>query len=476
MIRIITEAKADFDRFIQLCSDVTAKKFQKVKTGDGEEEWGRRYREYYQRKIDQFNKVKGNASPPYNDITYWYKAIKDAHDKGNGLNMIETFEAYIDGIMHNAEFKKQFRNIFPSSLVRRFEKYKNMLPIQDQLYSTWVREYTTSTENGQEELEQKLRKMLKDVAGYSEEEMQEINKGAELLYNKDGWKIYRITEYLTAEYYGQGTGWCICGNYPGSEYRGIKHFNDYIVCTDPDGYFFALCDDGRKFCFFFGSDGFEAWDGTDGRDDEKSALPLDFPQDFAEWFYKEFGMRLRILKPTDTEEQQREVIMEFLQTNGASINWVFYSHNPKRLSLEALVEGFVQYKGMNDKEAIRFDLNNEIKANPFVYSDLFNDLWEYCDENGIENEATQMKLSGFYALSSAEARQLLQRHIDEIVAYYLEYCDTFYEYIEKHTEGRSLEYFVKSVLAEEFNESLAITESIMLSGQGKQMCDIIQNM
>lgn len=119
---------------------------------------------------------------------------------------------------------------------------------------------------------------------------------------------------------------------------------------------------------------------------------------------------------------------------------------------------------MNDKEAIRFDLNNEIKANPFVYSDLFNDLWEYCDENGIENEATQMKLSGFYALSSAEARQLLQRHIDEIVAYYLEYCDTFYEYIEKHTEGRSLEYFVKSVLAEEFNESLAITESIMLSG------------
>lgn len=56
----------------------------------------------------------------------------------------------------------------------------------------------------------------------------EASKGAELLYNQDGWKVYHITTYPASVKYGKNTQWCIAGSKRWSNgERGEEYFNDY---------------------------------------------------------------------------------------------------------------------------------------------------------------------------------------------------------------------------------------------------------
>ena len=64
-------------------------------------------------------------------------------------------------------------------------------------------------------------------------------RGAELIYQDDLWKVYRITTYSAAKIYGSGTKWCITGRYEGHEGRGEEYFYQYIEDYDLDnGYYF----------------------------------------------------------------------------------------------------------------------------------------------------------------------------------------------------------------------------------------------
>ena len=76
------------------------------------------------------------------------------------------------------------------------------------------------------------------------------SEGAELIYQDDLWKVYKITTYPAAQLYGSGTTWCITGRYNGHEERGEEYFNDYINENDLDGgYYFYIKNDGKtKFC------------------------------------------------------------------------------------------------------------------------------------------------------------------------------------------------------------------------------------
>lgn len=79
--------------------------------------------------------------------------------------------------------------------------------------------------------------------------------GAKLIYNKDGWKVYRITTYQAARLYGKNTKWCISGNYPGHEDRGQRYFDHYIETGDlDDGYYFYIKGDD-KYCLLRKKDG-----------------------------------------------------------------------------------------------------------------------------------------------------------------------------------------------------------------------------
>ena len=76
------------------------------------------------------------------------------------------------------------------------------------------------------ELEDRLSEL--QSAKTRKEKDEESSKGAELVYNKDGWKVYHITTYPAAVKYGKGTQWCIAGSkrWANGE-KGEEYFNDY---------------------------------------------------------------------------------------------------------------------------------------------------------------------------------------------------------------------------------------------------------
>ena len=96
----------------------------------------------------------------------------------------------------------------------------------------------------------------------------EAKKGSKLIYDKNGWKVYRITTYEAAVYYGKNTKWCITGNYDGYEEYGRSYFNDYIEDYNLDGgYYFYIKNNNEKYCLLREEDGAisSIWDAKDNQ-------------------------------------------------------------------------------------------------------------------------------------------------------------------------------------------------------------------
>lgn len=114
---------------------------------------------------------------------------------------------------------------------------------------------------------QELRDFLMDLhLTRSNSEQRRLDKsGADLVYNKDGWKIYKINTYDAAKYYGKGTKWCISGNYPGQESKGEAYFNDYKNLGVKD-YYFIINPENHKWCYLYANANFPEsvlWDEKD---------------------------------------------------------------------------------------------------------------------------------------------------------------------------------------------------------------------
>ena len=90
------------------------------------------------------------------------------------------------------------------------------------------------------------------------------------IYNHDGWRVYRITTYEAAVYYGFNTKWCITGRYPTGELSGEQFFNDYIDDYDLDGgYYFYIKNGTEKYCLLRKENGEveSVWDAKDNKYD-----------------------------------------------------------------------------------------------------------------------------------------------------------------------------------------------------------------
>lgn len=108
------------------------------------------------------------------------------------------------------------------------------------------------------------------------------DSGATLIYDKDGWKVYKITTYKAAQLYGKGTKWCITGNYRGHEEQGEEYFDAYIRSRKLDGgYYFYISDDNDKYCLLKKKDGTidSIWMANDKRTSSANILKVrpDFP-------------------------------------------------------------------------------------------------------------------------------------------------------------------------------------------------------
>lgn len=159
----------------------------------------------------------------------------------------------------------------------------------------------------------------------------EAKQGAKLLYNKNGWKIYRIDTYEAATYYGKNTKWCISGNYPGSEGQGQEYFDDYKNNGVID-YYFIISPDNHKWCYLHTEDGFkdsvlwnEVDDGfTDIRDDEIPDFPADamevmpgFKEHFKVMTTSEQRLRSDVIRThvLDYTEETRDILKNYSTVN-----------------------------------------------------------------------------------------------------------------------------------------------------------------
>lgn len=107
-------------------------------------------------------------------------------------------------------------------------------------------------------------------------------QGADLLYDEDGWKVYKINTYDSAKYYGKGTKWCISGNYAGQEEQGQYYFNEYLS-RGVNGYYFIINPFGEKWCWLDVDAEFKdapLWDEEDnGVTNTRSVyMPNNFPE------------------------------------------------------------------------------------------------------------------------------------------------------------------------------------------------------
>lgn len=73
-------------------------------------------------------------------------------------------------------------------------------------------------------------------------------RGAKLILDEKGWKVYLITTYEAAVKYGAGTTWCITGRYgneAGGDPNGKYYFDNYRKNYNLEGYYYIFDTENR---------------------------------------------------------------------------------------------------------------------------------------------------------------------------------------------------------------------------------------
>lgn len=467
MIRIMTEAKADFDRLIDIMADYFFEGSPYAVMGmDDQREM---FVKHSEKLIDNFKRIRGQLPSPENDITYWGRQIKE-----NGFDAVKQFEKLVTKFEEENEAKKEFRKRFPSSIVRKFERSKEMLSdistqngIKASEYSYWIGMLNAW---GYEETVGELRRLLKEKVGYDDEEKSEIEKGSEVVCERDGWIIYRITNYIASEYYGQGTGWCISGNYPGHENRGRQHFEDYIKDTNPYGYFF-LINGNHKFCFFYEAEkGIEIWDGTDGNDRLINFLPNEVPDGIVDDFNDIYDFsgtcnQLRKKVIPATEDGQIEMISEYCANNSYA-RVLINTH----LSFEKFIDEYIRICQNGDEDSLyETVIENEIKSGDEFAHFLF------CTAIQAQSGKT-VNYVEFHNASSSQKEQYLLQNKDVIKEWAYENYDSLAHFLMCLVKGdikNPTATSIERALSFLSLEPLTIAEVTVGAGFGRYICNYI---
>ena len=124
------------------------------------------------------------------------------------------------------EYNKQdMKARFGNELTNRFWNLRNRLPgnLPEKDLNWWF-----SNNKSSEDLDA----FLTDWETGNRRSNRQIHRdnlaGAEMLYDDEYIRIYKVTTYDAAKVLGRGTTWCICGLYPGHERRGQQYFDSYI--------------------------------------------------------------------------------------------------------------------------------------------------------------------------------------------------------------------------------------------------------
>lgn len=182
-------------------------------------------------------------------------------------------------------FLKKYSNIRNSSMITvvaedLFDKYPKYIThemLEDNLTQCMydyddMQNYVKETFKNFREFERLKKADVEDVwkfvdsyVSIGSKKSQERIDGADLIYDKDGWKVYKITTYKAAKLYGAGTKWCITGRYDGYEDKGAYYFKKYIRDESLDGGYYFYIKGNMKWCLLQRIDGTIAsiWNAKD---------------------------------------------------------------------------------------------------------------------------------------------------------------------------------------------------------------------
>ena len=202
------------------------------------------------------------------DLFDAYMQIRNRIPSGSDLNKQYPDFTAEDILEDEKLFIKKYVNLRNSNLItgigaRLFGKYPKEVS-QDAVHGNpmqWMydydnmKNYVVNTFSNFREFEKLKKADVDDVWDFvnsyiSVNDLKDQSKleGAETIYDKDGWKVIRITTYKAARFYGSGTKWCITGRYDGQESRGAKYFRDYIKDENLDGGYYFYIKGNKKWC------------------------------------------------------------------------------------------------------------------------------------------------------------------------------------------------------------------------------------
>lgn len=188
------------------------------------------------------------------------------------------FKELEDSIIRKS-FIKKYNNIRKHRLINNNSKFMSLpsiITIDDSTSDYFndyhrMRKYVLDTYNNFRSFENlkslpkdKIKDFVSKFTTIRNTKLSNKINGAELIYEDNLWKVYRITTYEAAQYYGKNTKWCITGTYN----RGEDYFNDYINTEGLDGgYYFYINkqDPSKKYCLLQTKDGTvkSIWDPMD---------------------------------------------------------------------------------------------------------------------------------------------------------------------------------------------------------------------
>ena len=149
-------------------------------------------------------------------------------------------------------------------LAKRFFSMKSRLKSPENDIYYWLK-------RSPEELEDRLNKL--EITKTRSQKDSEASEGAELIYNKNGWKVYHITTYEASAKYGKNTQWCISGSKRWSNgERGEEYFNDYT--SKGIKFYFYIKGNDEKYALALGTNGnYQVFNQVDDEVDGEEVLP-----------------------------------------------------------------------------------------------------------------------------------------------------------------------------------------------------------
>ena len=171
----------------------------------------------------------------YNDL----KAGKKLDGRGNVIS--EEF------ISESKQDRLNFERAFGKELSDKYFKLKESGFLNNPLFSYLKDLYKLIKTFSPEDLEKELNN-IQTYYNNKKLEVSQSKSGAELIYSKNGWKVYDIKTYEAAKKYGKHTKWCITGtNLDGEHTYGDKYFNQYIS-KGVKNFYFVINSKDEKWC------------------------------------------------------------------------------------------------------------------------------------------------------------------------------------------------------------------------------------